>query len=351
MLPLMATSAVLVSRELRYFPGDYFDTVARTRLQRRVMEKWPGPAALVELWKSGEVKKSQRPAVLIGGAVHHDPVLLPIYREAIESKSARIRQAAAYGYHDLLADRLPDVSRGVGLSAGRRLGAEMDAVAETLRRHPLIAIWLNAALRNEGSSLPGYRGAEPNRSLRDCAAAVERIMRPEDLDLLVRAYQVAEELTTRITLLRLIEGMTLQRFVVKPQGGRKTWGPEIYQRGLVELNRAVEEWTANGCTIDFQEVVSLVLAERGLPGVDPLDAGGCLAWQRVLVAGDPAWSSVAARQLYDCGGPWIELSVLRAGSEEEKDRRQSLIRWFNLSKFPNQPGAKRPGEKTRPPPQ
>jgi hypothetical protein len=337
LLPVMASSAVLFSPQIRYFPGSYFDATGRTQVQRRVMERWPGPSALVQIWQSGELKRSQRVAVLVGSAVHHDPVLLPIYREAIESGSARLRQAAAYGYHDLLADRLPDVSRGVSRPAGRRLGAEMDQVAETLSRHPLIEIWLNGALQSEGGSLPGYRGVEPGRSLRDCAAAVERIMRPEDLDLLVRAYQAANEDQTRITLLRLIEGMTLQRLVVKLSGERRSWGPEIYYRALDQLDRAIVRWTADGCVVDFEVVVSQALTELGLPGVDPLDAAACHAWQRVLLGGDPAWWSVAARQLYDCGGPWIELSVLQAESEQNEARRESLLRWFKLVNRPHRP--------------
>jgi hypothetical protein len=348
-LPLMMASAGLASGELRYFPGEYFDSTARTQLQRRAMEKWPGPVALVELWNSGELTQQNRMAVLIGGAVHHDPVMLPIYREAIESKSARLRQAAAYGYHNLLADRVPDVRAGVSLSSGRRLGAEMDQLAETLRRHPLIAIWLNGALRSEGSSLPGYRGVEPGRSLQDCTRSIERIMRPEDLDLLVRAYQEADELRTRVGLLRLIEGMTLHRFVVKPTGPRTPWGQEIYDRGFDHLDRAIEQWTAESCVVDFEVVVSQVLAERGLPGVDPLEASGCGAWQRVLVDGDSRWWSLAARQLYDCGGPWIELSVLGDQTKQNEARKESLIRWFGLQRSPARPDANAPSQGARRP--
>jgi hypothetical protein len=207
----------------------------------------------------------------------------------------------------------------------------MDRVAATLQRHPLIELWVNALLNTEGRSLGGYRGLVPDRAPTDCAFAIESIMRPEDLDLLVRAYQAAENRTTRITLMRFIEGLTLERFVVVPKGSGRSWGPEVYDRGFDALDAAIRRWTASGCVVDFQRVVSEQLAKMGLEGVDPLDPGSCEVWQRVLAGGDPGWWPLAARRLYECGGPWVPLSVVWAESDANRDARNSLLKWYGLA--------------------
>jgi hypothetical protein len=318
------------SEEVRHFPGSYFDSSGRVQLQARAMQSWPGPSALAESWRSGKLETPQRMAILLGAPVHHDPSLLPLYREAIQSPTLQLRQAAAYGYHDLIGDRLPDVSSGVGDRAARRLAAEMDLVADTLRRHPLVALWLQAALQNEGRSLPWFTGAAPQRPAPDCLKSVDALMTFDDLDLLVQAYQLSERRPTRIALMRLIEGVTLSRFVPRSVGATKAWGPEVYNQGMRELDAAIARWQSGGCTVDATRVLVENFALMGVELDDPRAAGACAFWQNVLRAGDSGWWAMAARQLYDCGGPWRELSVLQPESELMRERRQELLRFFRL---------------------
>ncbi len=327
---LLLGSAWLHSSEVQHFPGSYFDSSGRVQLQARVMQSWPGPSALVEMWRSGTLDTTQRMAILLGAPVHHDPSLLPLYREAIQSDSPRLRQAAAYGYHDLIGDRLPDVSSGVSKAEGRRLAREIDLVAETLRRHPLVAVWLQAALQGEGRSLPSFAGVAPQRPATDCLKAVDTVMTFDDLDLLVQAYQLSERRPTRIALMRLIEGLTLSRFVPRSVGSTKAWGPEVYDRGLVDLDAAIASWQSGGCTVDATRVLAENFALMGVELCDPRAAGACVYWQNVLRAGDSGWWAMAARQLYDCGGPWRELSVLQPESDLMRERRQDLLRFFRL---------------------
>jgi len=63
---------------------------------------------------------------------------------------------------------------------------------------------------------------------------------------------------------------------------------------------------------------------------DPRGPGACAYWQNVLRAGDSGWWAVAARQLYACGGPWRELSVLQPDSDVMSERRLELMRWYRL---------------------
>ena len=48
-----------------------------------------------------------------------------------------------------------------------------------------------------------------------------------------------------------------------------------------------------------------------------------------LQRGLPAWWMLASRRLYDCGGPWIELSTLNRDRAETQERRQRLLGWYS----------------------
>lgn len=330
-LQLTLSASVLNSNEVRFFPGSYFDDVARNRLQGRAMVRWPGPSELRLMWRDGDLSAHQRTALLLGAAAHHDASLFGIYREAILSDSQELRQAAAYGYRDLIGDLLPNVRRGVGEDEAQRLVAEIDAVQSTLRYHSMVEMWLHAALQDEKRSLPGYRGIVQKRPSEACFRAVERLMGPEDLEALVRAYRASGDLANRISLLRLIEALTLNRFVVMPMGEHRGWGPAVYDDGLYLLDEWLFEWADTTCDLSYERVVSASLAKMGALGVDPLSPEACAVWGMVLSQADPRWWATAARRLYECGGPWTQLSVLQASSDENRSRRDFLMRWYGLS--------------------
>ena len=132
----LAFSAVLLfSPELVHFPGPYFDTHGRPAMHRRAMERWPGSTALYEMWNDPQLKKPGRMAILLGGAATHDPALIPIYLDGIRRKSQEIRQAAAYGYHDLIGDKLPNVTVGVSDMRAGVLGQQMNRMRISLERN------------------------------------------------------------------------------------------------------------------------------------------------------------------------------------------------------------------------
>ena len=327
---LLLGSALLHASEVRHFPGSYFDASGRPQLQARVMQTWPGPSAIVDMWRTGRLETPQSLAILLGAPVHHDPALLPVYREAIESPTPRIRQAAAYGYHDLIGDRLPDVSAGVSGREAARLAAEMDVLAETLRRQPLVAIWVQALLSSEGRRLPSFSGVAPQRSAPDCLKAIDTLLTFDDLDLLVEAYQLSGRRPTRIALMRLIEAVTLSRFMPGAASATRAWGPEVYDQAMIDLDAAIAGWQRDGCALDASRVLAASFATMGVELADPLGPGACAYWQNVLRAGDPGWWATAARQLYVCGGPWRELSVLQPDSDLMSERRLELMRWYRL---------------------
>ena len=51
---------------------------------------------------------------------------------------------------------------------------------------------------------------------------------------------------------------------------------------------------------------------------------------RVLEKGDGRWWPLAARRLYECGGPPADLSILQYQAEESTKLRGLLLKWYGL---------------------
>jgi hypothetical protein len=320
----------LAAPELSHFPDSYFDTKGKVFLQRRAMEAWPGPSQLVHRWRSDELTRWEKMAVLLGASASHDRVLLPLYREAVTSASGRLRMAAAYGYRELLGDALPNISGGVDLESAHRLAGEIELVTLTLRERPLVEFWLQAVLANENLSMPGWRGVVLRRPTGTCLRAVERTMVFDDLPYLITAYRLSEKRSTRVSLMKLLQALTLQKFLVKPADPRTGWGSTETDRALAAADAFVREWVDVRCTTDPVRVLRSSMDAMGVHDVDPLTIDAYYFWQRVLKQNFAAWHPVAARQLYDLGGRWSRLSVLQAGSERQNDIRDKLIAWYRL---------------------
>jgi len=326
---VVATSS-LISSEVSHFPGSYFDAQAKIKLQRRAMEKWPGPSQIVGLWQSGELDRREKMAVLLGASASHDPVLLPLYREAVMSENVRLRMAAAYGYRDLLGDLLPDMADGVDIKAAEQLANEMDLVAGTLRERPLVEFWLQGALMSEGASMPGWRGVALRRQTRTCLRAVEKILGFDDFHYLATAYRIAEEKATRFSLMRLLESITLQEFFVKPAGVRAGWGTNEIDDALNAADAFVDYWVDVQCTTDPDRFLSDSLSTMGAHDVQPFAPTSYYFWLQVLKRGRVPWRMMAARRLYEFGGRWSQLTVFQADSPEQVKVLDGLIAWYRL---------------------
>lgn len=327
MVSAMGASAVS-SDAVRWFPGDYFNSRVRSGFHAEVMEGWPGPGQLLRLWSQDRLDEADRVSLLLGGAAFHDPVLLPVYREAARSPSQRVRQAAVYGYRDLIADSLPDVGGGVSDENAKQFGVELDLVIETLAQRSLVELWLQALLASEDLELPGWRGVTLRRTPEVSLRALERLVDVEDLNSLLVAYDGSADFGTRVNLLKLVESVTLSRFIIMPEGAKEGWGRHVFEAALEGMERARDLWSRNGCTVDGEKVLARNLRAMGVTGIDPLSVDGCGLWVGVLDRGYPQWWGFAARRLYDCGGPWVEISTLAPERPPGPDLRMKLIDWF-----------------------
>jgi len=327
MVSLMGVSAVS-TEATRWFPGDYFDSRVKDYFQGEVMESWPGPSQLLRLWDNGDLNESDQVSLLLGGAAFHDPMLLPAYREAVISPSLRVRQAAVYGYRDLLGDGLPDVRGGINAEAAALLGEEMDWIMRTLARRSIVELWLQALLAHEGQGLPGWQGVTLERDPTVSLHALERVIFVEDLDLLLEAYDISQDFAIRINILKLVEAITLSRFIIMPEGSNKGWGRQVFVTAMSGLEGARRRWSAASCLVDGEAVLELNLETMGVTGIDTRSEEGCQVWVNVLDRGFPRWWMLASRRLYACGGPWVRMSALSPDSPRDREHRTRLLEWF-----------------------
>ena len=328
LLVSMVSGSIFSSAEIQHFPGSYFDSRVRVQYQRGVMAGWPGPGRLMEVWNEENLSEDERVAWLLGAPVFHDPSLLPAYAEAVLGESQRLRQAAAYGYRDLIADRLPDVTGGINEETARLFHQEILLMIRALRRNSLPELWLQSALAHDDVSFPGWVGLHLNRPRNDCFRAVEELIDVGDLGLLVDAYRLSVDQGARISLLKLIESMSLSRFIIKPTGDRSGWGPYIYEDALTRLDGALRQWSSGGCAVDGEAVLLRNLARVGAGEGELRTWGSQEMWLDILKRGFPRWWKLAARRLYESGGPWYELSALDADGVRNQTERDALLRWY-----------------------
>jgi len=326
------SGSLLSPGAVAYFPGGYFDTHGRESFQRHVMASWPGPTELMRLWRDGDLSQEQRVALLLGGAVYHDPVMLPAYRAALKSESQRLRQAAIYGFRDLIGDRPPNVNVTIDEEVLEAIAGEMRWVQRTIRRHSLLAMWLQSALIQEGASLPDYVGINMIRSPNDCFRAAERLFDFEDLDLLVTAYEHSQSADSRLALLKLIEAASLSRFLRIPEGRNAGWGMEVFKSALRSLDGMVRRWRSSNCQLDGEAILYQNLRSLGAKNADPLGPNSVRLWLTVLEGENSRWWALAARRLYASGGPWYEFSVLRPNTKDNERRKKELQSWYSPKK-------------------
>lgn len=336
-LILALVASLWIPGGFRHFPGSYYDTQIHPSFGRHAMQHWPDPHSLTEIWSG--LNPGQRAVVLLAAARFHDPTLLPLYRQGATSAHGRVRQAAAYGYRDLIGDRPPNVVQGVSLAQGEALAREIELVAETLRVHTLVEMWVNAALATEDLALGGYSGIIPQRAAVDCWRAVDRLATVWDLETLAFAATVTGDEVARSSLLTLIEGLTLERFEPRVQGPRAVWTEREREAGRQAFDDWLDRHFRRPCRLDPERILADRLRVLGSPVEDPFGRSACGAWLRVLDGREPVWWRLAAQQLTACGAPAVEMSVLRAEDPANAAARWRVLQHFDLAKGPPPAGS------------
>ncbi len=327
---LVVPPQTFAGADIRHFPSEYFDTEVRPRLERRALTSWPGPTGLAAAWRSGELNTNQQMILLIGAGAFHDPQLLPIYIEGVRSPTPELRAAAVYGYRVLLADRVPNVRAGVTPEQGEMAAKEMRAMAASLATNSLAEMWAASALAADGVALTGYSGIVLHRRAADCLMSMERVIWPEDLATVVLAYRSAAATSSRLAFLKLLEGLALRRFLSPFVQPNTPWDESRYDDATALADEWLAGWERDHCEVVADEVLSASFRDLGVTVSQPLAPHACALWGAVVDKGDSAWWTIASRQLYLCGGPPVELSIIRSDQDETRNQRDFLVRWYDL---------------------
>jgi hypothetical protein len=172
-----------------------------------------------------------------------------------------------------------------------------------------------------------------NRSPVHCLRSLDRLIHPEDLPELITAFELSTDDLVRQSLMRLIEGTGLQRFVVRPAGERSGWGMKVYREAIERL----EYRLAFSCRRDAESWIVDGLRAAGARGARPNTARACGVWRELIRRPYGPWGRTVAQQLYACGAPPIDLSILSARSPSEQQRVERLDRWFPDGGPPGRP--------------
>ena len=145
-------------------------------------------------------------------------------------------------------------------------------------------------------------------------------------------------------LLKLIEAVSLSRFLIIPEGN-KGWGKWTYNEAFRRLEKRVRRWRDSTCQLDEEVILRQNLRALGAKNKDPLGPDSSRLWLAVLESTNPRWWALAARRLYASGGPWYELSVLRPDTPDNELRRNMLAAWYRpkTRTTPDQNSAPIPG--------
>ncbi len=310
----------------RFFPGPYFSSRGQDRLRGIVLTLWPGPTQLLALWRAGGLDADERVLVLLGAGAFHDRQLLTMYWQALGDQEARVRQAAVAGYRELIGD-LPAPSQGPP-AAGEvaSLRAEIGAMDTALRYRPLIALWLDALAHAEGQSLAGRAPMVLVRPGGYCLKVIDRLVTAQDLPLLAAAYPLVGNGSAKMGLVKLIGGLTLNSFIIKPRGLRAGWGSGVWELAL----ESSANFLRSHCSLDPTTILRERFSALGMPVSQPFGPSACAAWLEVAKKGDPTWWGLAAQQLYACGGPAVEISRLRVGQPDVGKAHGALMGWYRL---------------------
>jgi len=72
------------------------------------------------------------------------------------------------------------------------------------------------------------------------------------------------------------------------------------------------------------------MSAMGVRGVQPMAADAYDVWLQLLRRGRTQWRMMAARQLYNLGGRWSQLSVLQSDAKAQKEEFDQLVAWYRL---------------------
>lgn len=206
-----------------------------------LLTRGPGPGQIMARFRQGLLSPQERVAVLLTACHYHDLQLLPLYQWAFAQGGTREKVAALVGYFQLLGLDPPAPSSIPPTGPHwQELAQRAGEVAEEARKTPLVRLWLRSYLAATGLVEP--QGLVFKAKPEDCLRALLRLAQPEDLAEVVAFWPLVRE-KDRSYLVRLLEALTLARWVPAPPNPQGPTGPWIMETAV----NSVDAWVANLC--------------------------------------------------------------------------------------------------------
>lgn len=291
----------------------------------------PGPGQILARFRRGELTGDERVLVLLGACHSHDLQLVPLYQWAFEAGGAKDKLAAAIGFFYLvgLDPPAPSAVPQKG-DHWQELASRARELAREARTTPLARLWVRSYLAASGLSAGGFVFRAPAEA---CLRALVRVAQPEDLAEVVALWPLVVP-AHRSYLVRLLEALTLSRWVPAPPNPQGPTGPWIMETAV----NSVDAWVSQLCRTPD---------------------GWASFWRRAAQLGDgdvreglltvlrqpypPAWP-VAAWHLQAWGAPAVVLERARPDHPANKERVDKLRALFR----PERAGSQRPAPAVAP---
>ncbi len=256
----------------------------------------PGPQQLAARWSAGQLNEAEKVAVLLGGGVYHDPVLLGAYADALQSPNLRTRQAAAVGFFRLVGMPSPLPSRITDDSElWQRLRTMVRNLESMTRTRPLVRVWVDSFYAGKGARRPELF-VFPRDGM-EILQAIREIAQPVDLPDVLSLWPVLETRSERAFVMGTIEAISLQRLVNRSSDPHQPSGDWLVNGAIT----AADQWVAGMCrSVDGERELQLSLERNRAVGRDRRPSAR--TWFALLTLRYGAFLPLAADRLMDISG-------------------------------------------------
>jgi hypothetical protein len=287
----------------------------------------PGPQQLAARWAAGQLNEAEKATVLLGGGVYHDPALLGIYADALQSSNLRLRQAAAVGFFRLvgLPAPLPSVIADEPV-LWQRLRSMVRDLEFITRTRPLVRVLVDSYYAGKGVHRPELFAFR--RDGMELLQAIREIAQPADLQDVLAVWPALGSPTERAVVMETVEMLTLQRLVNRSLDPHQPSGEWMVEAALA----SVDQWVATMCVSpDGESVLRQSLERNGLVGRH--QSPNARTWFALMTLRYRAFLPLAADRLMDITGRALPVDRQNVSNQSNQETLKKLMETMPVSSW------------------